>query len=101
MSERKKHSAEFKAKVSLEAIRGEKTLAQIAAQFGVHPNLVSNWKEEALKGLPGLFTDKRSGKQVDREAEKQLDEALKKLGQATVENEWLKKKYLSLYRRSA
>ena len=99
MSERKKYSAAFKAKVALEAIKGEKTLAQIASQFGVHPNLVSNWKEEALKGLPGLFEDKRSGRKgADKESEKQLDEALKKLGQATVENKWLKKKYLSLHR---
>ena len=99
MSERKKYSSDFKAKVALEAIRGEKTIAEIAALFGVHPNLVSNWKEDVLQGLPEIFNDKRSAKKGEsKEKEKQLEEALKKLGQATVENEWLKKKYLSLSR---
>ncbi len=52
---RKTIEAGIKAKVAIEAIKGEKTLAQISSDYGVHPNLVSKWKQELLKGAAGLF----------------------------------------------
>ncbi|MCL4469454.1 MAG: hypothetical protein M1591_11045 [Deltaproteobacteria bacterium] len=68
--------AGLKAKVVLEAFRGEKTLAQISSEYGVHPNLVSKWKHELLKGAAEIFS-KHGGKQSNGQEEH-------------VENDWLK-----------
>ncbi len=62
---KKKFEAKFKAKVALEAIKGEKTLAQISSLYGVHVNLIGRWKQEALKNLPEIF-NKRKDKEKDR-----------------------------------
>ena len=56
--QRRKHSSEFKAKVALEAFRGLKTVSEIAAEFEVHPVMVSNWKKEMLASLPEVFEKK-------------------------------------------
>jgi transposase-like protein len=56
----KRHSAEFKAKVALEAIKGQRTLNEIAGEYGVHPGQVIQWKTHLLGELPGLFASKRS-----------------------------------------
>ena len=56
MAKRRKFSAELKAKVALEALRGEQTLAELAARYNVHPNLITNWKKPARKGLVDVFT---------------------------------------------
>ena len=57
---RRKHSAEFKARVALEAIKGIKTISEIAADFEVHPVMVGTWKKEMLENLPELFTNKNA-----------------------------------------
>jgi len=56
---KKKFEAKFKAKVALEAIKGEKTLAQISSLYGVHVNLIGRWKQEALKNLPEIFNKRK------------------------------------------
>jgi len=56
---RKNHDATFKAKVALEAVKGEKTIARIASEYGVHPNQIGQWKKRLLEDLPGLFSDRR------------------------------------------
>jgi len=61
---RQQHETAFKAKVALEAVKGEKTVAQIASEFGVYANQVRKWKEQLLSMLPVLFSDGRSGKRV-------------------------------------
>lgn len=68
---RRKHTAEFKARVAIEAIRGIKTISEIAAEFEIHPVMVSSWKKEMLEHLPELFENKnaRKGKDSDREKE--------------------------------
>lgn len=53
--QRRKHSAEFKARVALEALRGLKKVSEIAAEFEIHPVMVSNWKKEVLEHLPEVF----------------------------------------------
>lgn len=89
-TQRKRHSAEFKAKVALEAIKGQNTINEIAAKYQVHPNLVTQWKKLALAALPQVFSD--PSRRPDRERE-QLEAALyQQIGQLKVELDWLKKK---------
>lgn len=88
--QRKKHSAEFKAKVALEALKGDKTINEIAGEHQVHPNQVSNWKKEAQAGLVDCFSAKRGRKSKQQEADQ---EALySQIGRLKVELDWLKKK---------
>ena len=83
--------AGIKAKVALEAFKGEKTLAQISSDYGVHPNLVSKWKQELLRGAATLFS-KNGGRQGDEQEEK-IEKLYKSIGELKVENDWLKKNY--------
>ena len=87
---RRQHSGEFKAKVVLEAIRGERTINEIAAEYGVHPIQITQWKKVALEALPKLFSSRRGSKEKEEEA---LRDALyQQIGQLKVELDWLKKK---------
>jgi putative transposase len=87
---RKSYDATFRAKVALEAAKGEKTLAELSSTFGVHPNQISKWKKQLLESLPDLFTDRR--KKRDKESEELVDELYRQIGQLKVELDWLKKK---------
>ena len=89
-SMRKNHEGAFKAKVALEAVKGEKTMAQLSSEFGVHVNQIGQWKKHLLEELPGIFSDKR--KKVERENEELETELYKQIGQMKVELDWLKKK---------
>lgn len=88
--QRRKHSAEFKGQVALEAVRGVKTVSEIAACYEVHPVMVSNWKKELLSQVPGIFGRENSKKKNDPEQESARLE--RKIGQLTMEVEWLEKK---------
>ena len=87
---RKRHDAAFKAKVALEAAKGEKTIAQLSSEFGVHANQIRQWKKQLLDDLPSLFSDRRSKKEKDDEALQ--EELYRQIGQLKVELDWLKKK---------
>ena len=87
---RKKHDAAFKARVGLEAVRGEKTVAQISSEYKVHGNQVRQWKKKLIEGLPGIFSDRR--KRSEKEAEELTAELYRQIGQLKVELDWLKKK---------
>ena len=87
---RKNHPPSLKARVVVEAIKGQKTVAQIAQVYGVHPTLVSTWKKQALEALPGIFQQPRDGRGQAVEAER--DELYKQIGQLKVELDWLKKR---------
>ena len=89
-SQRKRYSADFKAKVALEALKGQKTINELAAKFQVHPNQVAQWKKHLLEALPTIFSDRRGRDDKDRE---QLEATLyQQIGQLKVALDWLKKK---------
>lgn len=88
--QRRTHSAEFKAKVALEAIRGIKTANELASEYGVHPVQISAWKKQALTGLTDIFLDRRRKAAEDEEAIR--DQLYQQIGQLQVELAWMKKK---------
>ncbi len=87
---RRRHSAEFKAKVVVAALREDKTLGQLSSEFGVHPVVISGWKRQALQALPGLFGAK-AARQV-AEVEQRERELYERIGRLEMELNWLKKK---------
>ena len=90
-TKRNRYSAEFKAKVAREALKEESTIAEIAARFNIHPNQVSDWKKQALKGLSDVFTGKPRRDDVAHEA--QVKELHAKIGQLAVERDFLAKAF--------
>jgi putative transposase len=88
--QRKRRSAEVKAKVALEAIKGQKTVNEIASEYGVHPTQIAQWKKQALEELPEIFSQRR---QKGAQQEEALKDALyQQIGQLKVKLDWLKKK---------
>jgi putative transposase len=90
MGERKRHTATLKGKVALEAIRGERTVNELAGLYQVHPTQIAAWKKRALEGMADLFADGRSKAREDDEALKA--QLYQEIGQLKVELHFLKKK---------
>ena len=91
MRKRRRFAPEFKAKVALEALAGELTLAEIAAKHDIHPNLVQQWRRHARENLGDLFSGKAGEQQRSREAEIKALHA--KIGELTVEKDFLAKAF--------
>lgn len=87
---RKRHDGAFKAKVALEAVKGEKTISQLSSEYGVHPNQIGQWKKRLLEGLPDIFFSKRD--KAVRDGDELVAELYRQIGQLKVELDWLKKK---------
>ena len=88
-NKRRNHSAAFKAKVALAAIKGEKTIAELASEYEVHPNQITQWKKKLLDSTQEVFSHSR---QRDRQKQDELTEHLyQQIGQLKVELDWLKK----------
>ena len=87
---RRKHTAEFKARVAFEAIQGLKTQSEIAKEFEIHPVMVGKWKTELLERMPELFATKSEKDHHDSDKEK--DQLERKVGQLTMEVDFLEKK---------
>ena len=87
---RKQYSPQFKARVAIEAIRGEKTLSQLGSQFKVHPIQIAKWRKAAMEQLPELFVDGRTRRAGNEEVN--ADGLYEEIGRLKVELDWLKKK---------
>lgn len=88
--QRKQYTADFKAKVALEAIRGTKTANEIASEYGVHPTQIAEWKKLALERLPDLFSSR--GSEKTKSEESLIASLYQQIGQLKVELDWVKKK---------
>ena len=89
MGKRKRYSAEFKAKVAMEALRGELTVSQLATKHGVHQTMIGDWKRQAMEGLVSVFSGKLEAREGVREEE--LEKLHAKIGQLVVERDFLAK----------
>ena len=87
---RKQYDATFKAKVALAAVRGDKTISELASQYALHGNLVGQWKRKLLGNIERVFTEGDDGQREEHEA--LLDDLYQQIGRLKVELEWLKKK---------
>jgi putative transposase len=88
---RKKYTSEFKSRVALEALKGDRTINEIASQYDVHPNLIGNWKKQLKEALPDIFNGKQDN---SHKAQDKLEAKLyQEIGRLKVELDWLKKKY--------
>jgi len=87
MTIRRRFTAAFKARVALEALRGDRTIQEIAAKHKVHPNQVSGWKRQAMDGLNEVFSN--GAERAGRDHESEVHDLHAKIGQLTVERDFL------------
>jgi len=90
MSKRQQHAPEFKAKVALEALKGEQTVSELASRFRVHPTMIHTWKKALLEGASGVFG--RGGNKAPEGDEEQMRELHAKIGELAVANDFLSRK---------
>jgi len=95
---RKKYSKELKASIALDAIKGQKTMSELASEYGVHANQISRWKKQLLDAAPDVFT-RGKDKEVEKK-EVERDRLYKKVGQLQIEVDWLKKRQVIWDERS-
>jgi transposase-like protein len=88
MKKKTRYSAEFKAKVALEATKEAKSLNELASQYSLHPSQISQWKKEFLEGIKSIFASPKK----NTDERKKTDDLLRQIGELTMEREWLKKK---------
>jgi transposase len=91
---RKKHTAQFKAQVALAALKGDRTVNELASQHHVHPTLIHSWKKQLLAGAEALFANGSKPSAVEHEAREV--ELFEQIGRLKMELEWVKKKAASL-----
>jgi transposase-like protein len=89
---RKKHSAEFKAKVAMAAMREEGIVSELATKYGVHPNLISTWKKQAATGMSQLFARVCEKVRVDDDHETEVAQLHQKIGELTIERDFFRKR---------
>lgn len=88
--QRKQYSADLKAKIAVEAVKGQRTMQEIASHYSVHPSQVTQWKKQLLEGVADIFSN---GREHDTEADEELKaELYQQVGKLQMELDWLKKK---------
>ena len=87
---RTQYTADQKAKIALEAIKGNHTISQLTSKYGVHATQIHTWKNQLLASLPNAFSGKQ--KKANKDQKELVDDLYKQIGQLTVEVDWLKKK---------
>ncbi len=98
---KKRYTAKQKAQIVLEMLKEERSVAQIASEYGVHPNQLYKWKAQALENLANLFEDERKGeKALKAEHDRQLKELYAEIGKLSTQLSWLKKNLASNLLRS-
>ena len=88
---RKRYAAEFKAKVALEAIKSEQTISELGSRYGLHPNMITNWKRQAIENMAEAFSGK--AERVRAADDAQIKDLHAKIGQLTVERDFLAKAF--------
>ena len=96
---RKRHTAEFKAKVAVEAIRQQKTTHELTAEYGIYATPINAWKKLALAAIPQAFASQKEQGQQSQQAK--IDELHRQIGQLVAERDWLKKKSSAMAWRAA
>jgi len=90
---KKKYSNQQKAQIVMEMIKGDKTVSQISADYGIHTSQLYKWREQVLTGMPELFDDRNKSEQaIKARYENQVDELYAEIGKLTTQLSWLKKK---------
>ena len=88
-NKKKQYGAQFKAKVALEAIRGEKTVSELASQYEIHPTMINGWKRKMLEEASQIFETEKQGKEIKENAESQINELYRQIGKLKVERDFL------------
>jgi transposase-like protein len=88
-SKRKQYSPQFKAKVALEAVRGEKTISELSSQYEVHATMINNWKRQLLEGASSLFEKSKVQQKAEPGEQAQINELYRQIGQLKVERDFL------------
>lgn len=94
---RKRYSAEEKARLAIEAIKGQKTLNELAAEYGVHPGQITQWKKQALEEITNGFSGGRGRRERSEEA--LVASLYQQIGQLKVELDWLKKSQSGVWKK--
>ncbi len=89
MKKRKKRSDDFKARVALDAVKGQKTINELASEYGIHPNQIGQWKKKLIDGSSDVFSRGKNREAESHEAER--DRLYQQIGKLQVEVDWLKK----------
>ena len=92
MGIKKNHTNEYKAKVVLASLREDRTMSELASEYGVHPITIGLWKKAVVQGLPRLFDGGRSLNGKEKEQTALIEKLYGKIGEIEVENDWIKKK---------
>lgn len=88
-NKRKQYSPQFKAKVAMEAVRGEKTVSELSSQYEVHPTMINNWKRQLLEEASSVFDKGNEGNKGNDSQQGQIDELYRQIGQLKVERDFL------------
>ena len=97
---RKQYSASFKAQIVLELLKEEKSMTEIASEYGIHPTQLRRWKEEAIINLPKLFSDRKASEADKAAQEKKINQLYSEIGRLTTQLNWLKKNLASTLTRA-